>query len=159
MRPTIEHAPKPIDALRQMSRPLAGLALALLTCSLLFTARVSIAEPRFGDSTWVAPQLPGDGSLTDESPRVASPDRERTWETILRAPFRLLFFPVRILARGSEAVAAPVAGHLANQQHLTTPPRGITVSPAVSYFGVAGPVTTSRWTAGTRPWAAASVDA
>jgi len=136
MRPT-EHAPKPIDALCQMMKPLVG--LALLTCSLLFTARVSVAEPRFGDSTWVAPQLPVDGSPADEGPRVAKPDHERTWETILRAPFRLLFLPVRILARGSEAVAAPVAGHLANQQHLATPPRHITVSPAVSYFGAAGP--------------------
>jgi hypothetical protein len=131
------HFRAPIGALHQvLGAPLIGL---LVTCSLLFTVRVSGAEPRFGDSTWVAPQMSGDGEPTDEGPRVAKPDRERTWETVLRTPFRIVFFPVRLLARGTEAVAGHAVGSLASQRQGTTPSRGVTVGPAFSYFGAAGP--------------------
>ncbi len=64
------------------------------------------AEPRFGDSTWVAPSAPAEGDPKDPGPRVAEPDHERVWESVLRAPFRVAFFPLRVLARGIEASAS-----------------------------------------------------
>src|SRR5262245_42051430 len=66
------------------------------------------AEPRFGDSTWVAPNVVIQGSVTDPGPRVAKRDSERPWETMLRTPFRVAFFPVRLVARGVEALG-PIA--------------------------------------------------
>lgn len=62
----------------------------------------SVRTGGFGDTTWVAldppdpaPPLPG--------PRVAEPDqKEPGWETALRTPFRVVFFPMRLLARGME---------------------------------------------------------
>jgi hypothetical protein len=61
-------------------------------------------DRRFGDSTWVAPvpvaEDPGDP--TSAGPRIDSPDHERTWESVLRAPFRIGFLPVRLIARGLE---------------------------------------------------------
>src|SRR5437762_12071960 len=49
---------------------------------------IARAEPRFGDSTWVAPQVPSrDEKPSDPGPRVAEPDHERRWETVLRTPF------------------------------------------------------------------------
>ena len=41
-----------------------------------------------------------------EVARVAEPDHVRTWETVLRAPFRVVFYPVRLVARGTEQVVA-----------------------------------------------------
>jgi hypothetical protein len=78
-------------------------ALALLACALLGHAPASGAEPRFGDSTWVAPTAVLDGDPTAEGPRVAPRDHERAWEWALRAPFRVAFLPLRFLARGTEA--------------------------------------------------------
>jgi hypothetical protein len=59
-------------------------------------------EPRFGDSTWVAPVVPDPALIAPDGPRVAEPDRERAWETALRAPFRLAFLPLRLVGRGLE---------------------------------------------------------
>ena len=43
-------------------------ALALLACALLWNARTAGADPRFGDSTWVAPTVVLDGDLIGVTP-------------------------------------------------------------------------------------------
>jgi len=58
------------------------------------------AEPRFRDSTWVAPAMVADSVTADSGPRVALPDRPRAWETALRAPFRVAFSPLRLVVLG-----------------------------------------------------------
>ncbi len=82
-------------------------ALALMLFLFAFAALCrpgdACAEPRFGDSTWVAPSEGIAGDPSDPGPRVAPKDHERTWETVLRTPFRVAFLPVRLLARGIEA--------------------------------------------------------
>jgi hypothetical protein len=60
------------------------------------------ADTRFGDSTWVAPASPIDDDSTTDGPRVAPRDHERRWETALRGPFRVVFFPLRLVADGLE---------------------------------------------------------
>ena len=80
-------------------------SLLLTLCALGasgFPASAS-AEPRFGDSTWVAPEVTSAAGPEDPGPRVARPDHERLWESVLRAPFRVAFLPMRLLARGIEA--------------------------------------------------------
>jgi len=99
--------------------------------------------PRFGDSTWVAPRLPGDELPTEAGPRVAEPDHERTWETVLRTPFRVVFLPVRLVARGTEEAVGFVApraiAYLPGPQQKKSSSNGVRVAPAFSYFGAAGP--------------------
>ena len=60
-------------------------------------------EPKFGDSTWVAPYAEISETPEAPGPRVAPRDHERLWETMLRAPFRVAFLPIRLLARGIES--------------------------------------------------------
>ena len=61
------------------------------------------ADVRFGDSAWVAPTYATGGDSITDGPRVARPDHERGWETALRTPFRVVFFPLRLVASGLEA--------------------------------------------------------
>ena len=86
---------------------------------------------RFGDSTWVAPvpQAPGDPATA--GPRVAEPDHERTWETVLRTPFRVAFFPFRLIGWGLEGAADLAEKHLPvdDINNPPGPPRGIKVAP------------------------------
>jgi hypothetical protein len=97
----------------------AGAAIALVFAGSLLLPAAASAEPAFGDSDWVAPNAGGDaGDPGDPGPRVAKPDKEPTGETILRAPFRVAFLPLRLLARGTEKVIgmsngiiAPGVGH------------------------------------------------
>jgi hypothetical protein len=62
-------------------------------------------ESRFGDSTWVAPNVYPDAEPSEVGPRVNGPDKESGWETALRTPFRVLFFPLRLVGGGLEQVA------------------------------------------------------
>src|SRR5262245_8825015 len=89
---------------RDRGRWLPHLVLALIAYLVACTcvARESGADPRFGDSAWVAPGVPTHGDSTVAGPRVAPRDHERRWETALRAPFRVAFLPLRLLARGLE---------------------------------------------------------
>ena len=107
------------------------------------SAPAQTREPRFGDSTWVAPRMPGSELPSDTGPRVAEPDHERTWETVLRTPFRVVFLPVRLVARGTETMvgyAAPRAiPYMPGPQQKKSPQHGITIAPEFSYFGAAGP--------------------
>jgi hypothetical protein len=62
-------------------------------------------ESRFGDSTWVAPNVYPEGDPSESGPRVTDPDKESGWETALRTPFRVVFFPLRLLGDGLEGAA------------------------------------------------------
>src|SRR5689334_15785522 len=107
---------------------------------------LALPEPRFGDSTWVAPYAGITGSPEDPGPRVAPRDHERVWETALRAPFRVAFLPLRLFARGVEATGPLVErvmppGDLFHQAH---PGKGLQFSPeligaTVAYRQFAGP--------------------
>ena len=79
------------------------LAPLLLSCVLHgATPLVACGAERFGDSSWVAPGMPAEDELPNDGPRVAPPDSERTWESVLRALFRLILLPFRIIGRGME---------------------------------------------------------
>ena len=94
------------------------------------------AEPRFGDSTWVAPSVPSDAlAVSPETmgPRVAKRDSERAWETVMRAPFRAAFFPIRLVARGIEDLG-PLAEKVfppGDLFRVARPKKGLKVSPAL----------------------------
>jgi outer membrane protein assembly factor BamA len=102
-----------------------------------FTTRARAqGAPRFGDSTWVAPSYCVE-PLRDDA-RVAAPDHERTAETVLRTPFRVLFFPARLLARGSEEAVGFAS------DYVVKPPQrlewlGVRVGPAFGVSGTSGP--------------------
>ena len=53
-----------------------------------------------GDPAWVAPTMQADSVTDDSGPRVALPDRPRAWESALRAPFRIVFSPLRLVVLG-----------------------------------------------------------
>ena len=94
------------------------------------------ASPRFGDSTWVAPSYCIEPLREDA--RVAEPDHERTWETVLRTPFRAVFYPFRLVARGSEQVVA------FGSRYVLRPPErvewlGVRIGPAFGISGTSGP--------------------
>ena len=78
------------------------LAILMLLVLCLWIPR-HVRAQAFGDSGWVAPEWSFSADSTADGPRVAPPDRERGWETVLRTPFRVVFFPVRLVARGVEA--------------------------------------------------------
>ena len=87
--------------------------ILLALAALAVPARAQHA-PAFGDSGWIAPAPVGtiEGDFTAAGPRVEGADTEPVGETILRTPFRILFLPLRVLARGVETVAG-VAGERA----------------------------------------------
>ena len=91
--------------------------------------------PRFGDSTWVAPVSSFDGDPTSEGPRVAPRDHERRWETALRAPFRIAFLPLRLVARGLEEGVGRYGGRVMSPgpKHVA---KGLSVTPALDVGGV-----------------------
>lgn len=106
---------------------------------------VARADARFGDSAWVAPAWPVDSVATD-APRVALPDHERRWETALRAPFRVVFFPLRLVALGLEAGVGYLGPRLFEPKAKRPLKQAVVVAPyftpgAVSDFGV-GPAIT-----------------
>src|SRR5262245_31031237 len=88
------------------------------------------ADKRYGDTTWVAPAGVFDTDSTSAGPRVAPPDRERTWETAVRTPFRIVFLPVRLVARGLEAAASFVGPKVAPSE--SNPKPGPRVVPEVN---------------------------
>jgi hypothetical protein len=110
-------------------------ALVLLGCSFLFHAGLAGADPRFGDSSWVAPNVAEIGSPLAGGSRVAPPDHERRWETALRVPFRAAFFPMRLVARGAEAAVG-----LYGDRFMDTGPKratkGLSVAPEVYAGGL-----------------------
>jgi hypothetical protein len=113
-------------------------ALALLACELVCLCAVSgaRADGRFGDSAWVAPASPTDSVFTTDGPRVAPPDRERGWETALRAPFRVTFFPLRLIATGLEAGAGYVGPRYFDPKPPLPPKRGPALAPYITLDAV-----------------------
>jgi len=117
---------------------------------------ITRAEPRFGDSTWVAPSIPSDALAVNPEttgPRVAKRDSERAWETMMRAPFRVAFFPLRLLARGIEGLG-PLAEKVfppGDLFRVTRPKKGVHFSPeflgaSVTANQFAGPGTRAKLT-------------
>lgn len=90
-------------------------------------------EPRFGDSTWVAPYPAAavDSAPEGTGPRVAEPDRVHLVETAIRLPFRVLFYPVRLVARGAEGLVG-----FAGPRY--DPSRHYKVLPAFAFSSAAG---------------------
>ena len=72
--------------------------------------RAAATGPAFGDSNWVAPYPVATEELTPDGtgPRVAEKNGEALGETILRAPFRVVFFPLKAVFRGLEWGAGKV---------------------------------------------------
>jgi hypothetical protein len=132
-------APPSSRSERALSRLVPRIAAALLLLSLFSPARSVCAEsaPRFGDSTWVAPWAGIDGDPSAPGPRVAEPDGEKTWETVLRAPFRVAFFPLRVLARGTEVGISYGAKFVQPRRALYW--QGIRIGPTFGSNGSAGP--------------------
>jgi hypothetical protein len=97
--------------------------------------------PAFGDSGWVAPLPPGalEGDPTAPGPRVAGEDHEPVGESILRAPFRIAAFPLRLLALSFEELAGVVGPLVAPRRTYGGVPADFTIGPTASYSGSAGP--------------------
>ncbi len=110
----------------------------LLVSPLVCLGAVSGAQAgeRFGDSTWVAPGPSFNAHYVTDGPRVARPDQERTWETILRTPFRVAFFPLRLLAHGLEAGAAYIGPRYLEPKVKGPPRAGPVLSPHITLGGV-----------------------
>src|SRR4026207_1082115 len=83
---------------------LAFLVLTALLWILVGRTAPAIADPdpRFGDSTWVAPYVGAAERSTppDEGPRVREPDPPRPSESVLRFPSRVVAFPFKMLGAG-----------------------------------------------------------
>jgi hypothetical protein len=106
----------------------------LLACGVVCAGATRDAEagPRFGDSTWVAPTMPSDSGSTAAGPRVAPPDRERGWETALRVPFRVVFFPLRLVGMGLESSVAYLGPRYFDPKPEPPPKRGPQLSPYIA---------------------------
>src|SRR5687767_4463202 len=121
-----------------------NLCLLAVTVSCVLAAPVAFAQdgPAFGDSGWVAPLPPGalDDDPTAPGPRVAGEDHEPVGESILRAPFRVAAFPLRLLALSFEELAGVVGPMVAPRTTYGDPPGNtLTIGPTASYSGSAGP--------------------
>jgi outer membrane protein assembly factor BamA len=76
-----------------------------------------------------------DADPTSDGPRVAAPDHEPGWETALRLPFRIVFFPLRLLATGLGAAADYVGPRYLEPKPNTPPKRGWSLRPNVTLGG------------------------
>jgi len=110
----------------------ALLALLVGPVVLLFGASGAEAQPRFGDSTWVAPGAMFEADSTADGPRVAPRDHERGWETVVRTPFRVVFFPLRLVATGFEAGVGHFGPRFLDPKPKHPPKRGLSVGPSVA---------------------------
>ena len=84
----------------------------------------------------MAPASPIDGDSTTDGPRVAPPDHERRWETALRAPFRVVFLPLRLVANGLEAGVGYVGPRYLEPKPPHPPKRGPSVAPCIALGAV-----------------------
>jgi len=131
----IENARLPMKRGAPYGAPTRTLAwLVLLACGVMSVlgARDADAAPRFGDSAWVAPAVPIDSVSTADGPRVAPPDHERGWETALRAPFRVVFFPLRLVGMGLEAGVGYLGPRYFEPKPESPPKPGPRLSPYIA---------------------------
>jgi hypothetical protein len=94
------------------------------------------ADGRFGDSTWVAPTASFETESSSDWPRVALPDHERRWETVLRTPFRLVFLPLRLVAGGLEIGAGYFGPRYFEPKAMVPPKAGPTLAPNITLGGL-----------------------
>ncbi len=99
-----------------------GFVLCEVVCACAATG--AHAGTRFGDSTWVAPTASFAAEPVPDGPRVAPRDHERTWETVLRTPFRVAFLPLRGVGRGFEAISSYVGPRYFDPKPNRPPPTG-----------------------------------
>lgn len=116
------------DAIDLARRPLI---LFLLFC--LWSIGSARADGRFGTPDWVAPDSLHGNAFALDGPRVAPRDHERGWETALRAPFRVVTLPVRLLASGLE-MGIGFLGPRYLDPKVKAPPRGgFKLTPNIAY--------------------------
>jgi hypothetical protein len=72
-----------------------------------------------------------DSLYTANGPRVAPRDHERAWETALRTPFRVVFYPVRLVGIGLEAAASYAGPRYFSPKAKPLPQSGVAVAPFV----------------------------
>lgn len=77
-----------------------------------------------------------DSIYTDNGPRVAPRDHERAWETVLRTPFRVVFYPVRLVGMGLEAAASYAGPRYFEPKPKSQPASGPTVAPLIEVGSV-----------------------
>lgn len=121
---------------RRIRPRLMPFGLALLSCFMVCAAPGAGADPRFGDSTWVAPGALDPDDSTSAAARVAAPDHARAWETALRMPSRIAFFPLRVVAWGMEGAASRLGDRIHDRQQSGPPRQGLSVGPAFDLGGV-----------------------
>ena len=134
---------------RRFAVPLA--LFTILAFQVPFLSEPNRAQAQaFGDSNWVAPDASFDADSTADGPRVAPKDHEREWETVLRTPFRVVFFPLRLVARGVEAGVGHFGPRFLDPKPKKAPKLGpslgvavevgtatdLRVGPAVTWLGV-----------------------
>ena len=112
---------------------LRALFILLIGQLLYFGTPSGAAAQRFGDSTWVAPGVLFDNDSTAaDGPRVAPRDHERGWETALRTPFRVVFFPLRLVATGIETGVGHFGPRFLDPKTPHAPKRGLSVGPSIA---------------------------
>ena len=72
-----------------------------------------------------------DTIYTANGPRVAPRDHERAWETVLRTPFRVVFYPMRLVGMGLEAAASYVGPRYIEPKPKSQSKAGPSVAPLV----------------------------
>lgn len=151
--------PPSLAAARRRRHVAAALATLLVLAPQAHgsSALADPSEPRFGDSTWVAPYAIA-GEPTDPGPRVAPPDHARAWETTVRAPFHALGLPFRWIGGGAEWAAGRFGERFVTSQQPKAPVPGTHVAPTVNISGLndigfgpavtwSGPRATARFSA------------
>ena len=73
-----------------------------------------------------------DPEYTIDGPRVAAPDRERLWESVLRAPFRIVFSPLWLLGKGLEAGVGYVGPRFLEPKAKHPPKPGLALAPYIN---------------------------
>jgi hypothetical protein len=119
---------------RRAARAGGRVALALLGTAAFsaFWAGGAFSDARFGDSAWVAPASPDAGDSAFAGPRVAPRDHERGWESALRAPFRVAFYPLHLLANGLEGGIGILGPRYLDPKPPRPPKLGPILTPAIS---------------------------
>ena len=110
-------------------------------CLALAAATSRADDPRYGDSTWVAPYpvVDSTGDPTASGPRVAQTEGIPLGETILRTPFRLIGLPFKAIGAGLDWVAGTAAPHVfVPHTRVGVKLPVATISPTIDYTSTTG---------------------